>query len=224
MHKANDVRRGLQGLIDLAAHYKCAILGITHFTKGSAGGATVERVLGSQAFGALARMVIVCATDQTTEDDSRVFMRAKSNIGKDTGGFRYRIEAIQLPGCAVDATRAVWGQPVFGTAREILAAMEEPQGDTELDDKTRECMETMRALLTGAGVASPSRFPPRKYVKAWSQPDMGNARLTAHGSRWVWLWSAPRNSRPEQRGACCHTPKRLRPQRPCCPRPRFHGG
>lgn len=95
MHRANDVRRALQGLVDLAEQYGCAILGITHFSKGSAGNNPADRVLGSQAFGALARTVLVAAKQENSEQ--RVLARAKSNIADDS--FPLRARARGLPGC-----------------------------------------------------------------------------------------------------------------------------
>jgi hypothetical protein len=91
MHKANDVRRSLQAIVDFAAEMNCAVLGITHFAKGTAGKNSAERVIGSQAFAALARMVLVAAKEE--ESNRRVFTRAKSNNSVDTGGFSYSIEA-----------------------------------------------------------------------------------------------------------------------------------
>ena len=54
MHRANDVRRSLQAVVDFADAHGCAVIGITHFAKGGAGKAPQDRVIGSQAFGALA--------------------------------------------------------------------------------------------------------------------------------------------------------------------------
>lgn len=53
----------------------------------------IERITGSLAFGAVARIVLV-ASKSTSEDggDVRIFLRAKSNIGADTGGFEYSLE------------------------------------------------------------------------------------------------------------------------------------
>jgi len=70
MHKANDVRRSLQTIVDFAAEMRCAVLGITHFAKGTAGKNSAERVIGSQAFAALARMVLVAAKEE--ESNRRV--------------------------------------------------------------------------------------------------------------------------------------------------------
>lgn len=120
MHKANDVRRNLQAIIDFAAEFRCAVLGISHFAKATAGRNPTERVIGSQAFSALARMVLVTAKDEETND--RVFTRAKSNNSVDDGGFSYSIEAVELP--TGTATRVVWGAAIEGTSREILSQME----------------------------------------------------------------------------------------------------
>ena len=89
-HKNAEVRRALQPLVDLAAELDCAVYGITHFTKGTAGREPVERVTGSLAFGALTRIVTVATklpNDGNHPHGARLFARAKSNIGPDGGGF-----------------------------------------------------------------------------------------------------------------------------------------
>ena len=53
-----EVRRSLQPLVDLAAEQGCALIGITHYSKGTAGRDRLERVTGSLAFGALPRIVL----------------------------------------------------------------------------------------------------------------------------------------------------------------------
>jgi putative DNA primase/helicase len=73
----------------MSAKLGAAILGITHFTKGSEGRAPIDRVAGSVAFGALARVVMIAAREHDGDDGKpgpRVLMRAKSNIGPDDGG------------------------------------------------------------------------------------------------------------------------------------------
>jgi AAA domain/Bifunctional DNA primase/polymerase, N-terminal len=127
MHKANDVRRSLQTIVDFAAEMNCAVLGITHFAKGTAGKNSAERVIGSQAFAALARMVLVAAKEE--ESNRRVFTRAKSNNSVDTGGFSYSIEATTLER-GIIATHVVWGEALEGSSRSILDTVEnEPTED-----------------------------------------------------------------------------------------------
>ena len=137
MHKANDVRRSLQAIVDFAAEMNCAVLGITHFAKGTAGKNSAERVIGSQAFAALARMVLVAAKEE--ESNRRVFTRAKSNNSVDTGGFSYSIEAGTLPG-GIEATRIAWGAILEGSSREILSTVEEPEIRRYQQDRTGEAV------------------------------------------------------------------------------------
>jgi hypothetical protein len=50
----------------------------------------LERLTGSLAFGAVARVVMIAAKEAETEDGSppkRFLCRVKSNIGPDDGGF-----------------------------------------------------------------------------------------------------------------------------------------
>lgn len=135
MHRANDVRRSLQALVDFGAAFDCAVIGITHFSKGSKGSSPADRVIGSQAFGALARMVLVAAKQE--DGDSRVLARAKSNIGRDDGGFTYSLEQVALQGGGIEASRVVWGEAVEGSARDILGEVETGPDDgaaTERED------------------------------------------------------------------------------------------
>ncbi|MHA3886026.1 AAA family ATPase [Stutzerimonas degradans] len=131
MHRANDVRRALQGLVDLAEQHGCAVLGITHFSKGSAGNNPAERVLGSQAFGALARTVLVAAKQENSEQ--RVLARAKSNIADDSGGCSYTIEECTV-GDGITTTHVLWGDRIEGSAREILADVERVESEDEPDE------------------------------------------------------------------------------------------
>jgi len=108
MHRANDVRRSLQAVVDFADAHGCAVIGITHFAKGGAGKAPQDRVIGSQAFGALARMVLVTAKEEGS--NQRVMARAKSNIAPDDGGVAYSLELGTIAG-GIEATHAVWAVP-----------------------------------------------------------------------------------------------------------------
>lgn len=134
-HRNAEVRRGLQPLADLAASMRCALLGITHFSKGTGGRDPVERLTGSLAFGALARVVIVAAKQQEEGDNGgtvRLFCRAKSNIGPDDGGFEYELHLTELkthPG--IFNSSVLWGKAVEGAARELLATADDTGEDGE---------------------------------------------------------------------------------------------
>ncbi|MFZ1539463.1 MAG: AAA family ATPase [Chromatiaceae bacterium] len=122
-HKNAEVRRALQPLVDLAATWKIAVLGITHFTKGTTSSDPIDRVTGSLAFAALARIVLVAAKRPDDQGGGRVLARGKSNIGKDGGGFGYDLMVTQVSP-EIETTRVVWGDPISGSARDILATAE----------------------------------------------------------------------------------------------------
>lgn len=119
-HKNTEVRRALQPLVELAAASGAAVVGISHFSKGGQGADPLQRVIGSVAFGALPRVVMVAAKTKGKDGEpARVLARSKSNIGPDEGGFEYRLEQVEaLPG--IEASRVVWGATLDGTARELL--------------------------------------------------------------------------------------------------------
>jgi len=134
-HKNAEVRRGLQPLVDLATAKNCAVLGITHFSKGTAGRNPVERVTGSNAFSAVARVLMIAAKHQDSTDEtksSRIFCRAKSNIGPDGGGFDYELRQTELdshPG--LHTTIIHWIGTVEGDARSLLAVADAFQADCD---------------------------------------------------------------------------------------------
>lgn len=138
-HKGAEVRRSLQPVVALAQRLSCAVVGVTHFSKGTAGRDPAERITGSIAFAALARLVLVAAKVQADEGDEprRVLVRAKSNIGPDDGGFAYSLDRVEVAP-DVEGQRVVWLEALQGSARDVLAEAEaNPDGDEEasaLDD------------------------------------------------------------------------------------------
>lgn len=127
-HRANVVRRSLQPLVDMAQGRNCAVLGITHFSKGTAKADPTERITGSHAFAALARMVLVAAKDKREGDEGKevpgyVLVRAKSNLGPDEGGFSYELGRVEVAP-EVQGQYVRWGEALEGSASEILAAVQ----------------------------------------------------------------------------------------------------
>jgi putative DNA primase/helicase len=198
-HKNAEVRRGLQPLADLAASMRCALLGITHFSKGTGGRDPVERLTGSLAFGALARVVMVAAKHQEEGSDGRsmrIFCRAKSNIGPDDGGFAYDLQQAELeahPG--IFASSVCWGDALQGAARELLATTDVTGEDGEggmLADAKRFLFD----LLTDGPL-------PTKVIKAdadgagysWAtirraQKALG-VEAAKEGMKGGWVWRLP---------------------------------
>lgn len=198
-HKNAEVRRGLQPLVDLAAAMRCALLGITHFSKGTGGRDPVERLTGSLAFGALARVVLVAAKQQEEGDDGRtvrIFCRAKSNIGPDDGGFEYDLHQAELkeyPG--VFASSALWGNALEGAARDLLAT-----ADAAGDDGEGGTLADAKRFLIGLLEDGPLRV---KAIKAdandagysWATIRRAQKALEIEavkgGMKDGWLWRLP---------------------------------
>ncbi len=160
-HKNAETRRGLQPVADLAEKLNTVVIGISHFTKGTAGSDPVERVTGSLAFGAVARIVFGVAKMQDSDD--RIFVRAKSNVGPDGGGFKYRIEQVHVPGFPniVDgASRIVWDEVLDGSAQALLKEAEsdvEPSKEQQARNLVAQLLEEKSGKLSAENLYESSK-------------------------------------------------------------------
>ena len=208
-HKNAEVRRGLQPLVDLAASMRCALVGITHFSKGTGGRDPVERLTGSLAFGALARVVLVAAKHQEEGEDGRtvrLFLRAKSNIGPDDGGFEYDLQQGELkthPG--IFSSYTLWGNPVEGGARELLATADAAGDDGEggtLGDAKRFLMDLLAEdpipVNVIKGDAEGSGFSWATIKRAKKALEIEPAKT---GMKGGWVWALPRRCSEKPEGA-----------------------
>ena len=201
-HNNAETRRCLQPLVDLGAALNCAVLGITHFTKGTGGSDPVERVTGSIAFAALARVVLVAAKKREPENGeaSRMLARAKSNIGQDDGGFSYDLHQAELPEYrGIIASYVVWGDEIAGSAREMLATAE--MADNDEGGALSDAREFLEDLLRNGPVAV-------KHIKR-AATDAGlsdatlrraknalNVKAVKAGMAGGWNWQIERRCSP----------------------------
>lgn len=151
-HKNNDVRRALQPLVDIAAKHRAAVVGISHLSKGTVGRDPLERITGSIAFGAVARVVMVAAKRTAGESGpERLLARVKSNIGPDGGGVGYALDQVEGDGLPASVVR--WGSGLEGSARELLGEIEEdPEAEKDAGKDTR---EWLRDLLSSGEMMVP---------------------------------------------------------------------
>ncbi len=210
-HKNAEVRRSLQPLVDIASRHRCALLGITHFTKGTAGREPVERITGSLAFGALARLVLVTAKAEAKDGEParRFLARAKSNIGPDGGGFAYDLEQCEVQGHAgVEASRVLWGAALEGSARELLASAEtvedEPGADSAgflrelLHFGSRPAKEVF-AEASAAGFSKDAMHRAKRKIGAVAVKD-------GMAGGWRWRLQAPEGSAEDGEGGAQNCP------------------
>ena len=121
INKANDVRNGLQPLLEFAHKNTCAIIGISHLGKGTQGKDATERILGSQAFSALARMVWIAIRNRETGEG--FLIRSKSNISSTDGGIKFEIELDELEN-GIKVSKIIWRDMIHGEANEVLYQVE----------------------------------------------------------------------------------------------------
>ena len=200
-HKNAETRRDLQPLADLCRATGAAALGVHHLAKGTVGREPQERLIGFVAFAAVARIVLIAAKPPAQEGgapERRILMRAKSNIGPDGSGFAYRLEQVKLeehPG--VFASQVVWGEPIEGSAREILreaerTETERPRGAAEaflrdyLADGPKDAQDVRSAAMQ-EGIAN------RTLDRAKAELRVGSTR-EGFGKGGRCQWSLPDGS------------------------------
>lgn len=191
-HHNAEVRRGLAPLVAFAEASGCALIGITHFAKGTQGREPLERVAGSLGFGAVARIVFGTAKLPDDKGGGRALVRVKSNLGKDGGGFRYDIRPVSLDAthAGIETTRIEWGDPIEGTAREILADAEAP------DTGAGNPKDFLRELLSAGPMRSADVFKDAA-ANGYSKQQMYRAKdalgIIANkiGMKEGWRWHLP---------------------------------
>lgn len=197
-HKNTETRRGLQPLVDLAAECRCALIGITHFQKGGQGTDPSMRVIGSVAFTALARVVMVAAKVQSEDDKPlRVLARAKSNIGPDDGGFEYHLEQTEIQ-TDVFASHVAWGNAVDGSARELLTDPDDDAGNDANDAATILQAELVSDCWTPADAAKKAVTRQGFTAKqVWSASKKLGVIRKKGGMTAGWYWRLPGGVDPE---------------------------
>ncbi|MDB5973469.1 MAG: hypothetical protein JWR07_229 [Nevskia sp.] len=136
-HKNSDVRALLQPLGELAAHYRVAIIAVSHLNKGGdgGGGSALYRVSGSLAFVAAARASFVVTKDKVNPE-RRLLLPSKNNLGPDASGLAYRI------GLADNgAPRVEWEETaVVLSADDALSIVTEDEGYIDTADWLRQLL------------------------------------------------------------------------------------
>ncbi len=175
-HKNAETRRSLQPIVDLASDMRCAVYGVTHFTKGTMGRDPVERVTGSLAFGALTRVVTVAMKlpdNGNHPPGARLFARAKSNISPDGGGLYYFLQVVEVPGHeGLFNTQVLWGDSVKGTAKELIAKAEMMGSDQNI---TGDAVVWLKDVLAEGPVSASD------VLKAGKK--MGYSKTTLHRAK-----------------------------------------
>jgi len=201
-HKGAEVRRSLQPVVSLANRVGCAVLGVTHFSKGTAGRDPVERITGSIAFAALARVVLVAAKvrgDGADAEPRRLLMRAKSNIGPDDGGFSYELERVEVA-ADVEGQRVRWLEAIEGSARDLLAEADADQDGDEASALDDACEFLRSELATGPvgfkQLLAEARGAGHSERTLRRAKERIGAEARKEAKQWVWGLTEPKPKPP----------------------------
>ena len=149
-HKDAEVRVALEPLTAFAKRAGVAVLGIIHINKG-AGTDPLTLIMGSRAFTAVARAVLVAVKDP--EDDSRVLLGLeKSNLGKlDLPTFVYTITNVLV--ASTDEGDIYTGKVVWleETTRSVSEAMATAGEGPDAASSTTEATDWLSDYLEAAG-------------------------------------------------------------------------
>ena len=179
----------MQSLVRFAEAVNCAVLCLTHVSKGASRKSPLERVTGALAYGAVPRVVLIAAKINGNMDDGLergVVVNAKVTNAGMNGGLEYRIEPVELPidGTLISTTRIEWSPELLeGSADEILkAATSEDEG--KAGRAVGLAMEFLQNKLAGGPMlcvdvkaqASEAGISPRTLVRARKELGIQSAK------------------------------------------------
>jgi hypothetical protein len=181
---------------------RVAVVAVTHFSKG-AGSSANHRIIGSIAFVAAAQAAFIVSRDPEDEN-RRLFVPSKNNLGRDRDGLAFRIET-RLVGQGIIAPAVSWdSEPVTRTADEILAAVDKA-GHCQNQSATDEAVDWLRELLADGPLpakqvrsegdaAGHSWATIRRAKKAVAVEAFREGGMAEEG-RWLWRLPAAESLR-----------------------------
>ena len=193
-HKDHDVRQVLEPLARLADRTGCAVLGNAHFNK-SAGSDPMSLIMGSAAFGNVARAALGFAQDTEAEDGGCVISQVKNNLGRlDLPSLRYVIEGATVE---TDEGPASVGRLVMlGESDRSVSDILRDRGEDD-DPEERDYAATwLREMLGGGRVDSTAVYAAAKVAGiSKDQAKRAKKRIQAVATHpeipGPWYWSLP---------------------------------
>lgn len=209
---SNAELRGLMSKIDMLANkHNVAFVLNTHLNKNIDAGNATARIIGSVAYGAAARMVVIFtdhpdAKDQP-EDGRCVFQCCKNNLAPKGHGLIYEIEPVLIPDQIMDEAGNIkagmlqtsrikfTGDIYEGTADSLVVKSKERSSP-----KTEECIGWLRQFLINGPM------PLTDIRGAWERQGESASRLysakkkmnliedvapAANGQKKITFWSLP---------------------------------
>ena len=192
-HKNAETRIGLQPVVDFAEKRNVAIVGITHFTKNTQGRDPVERITGTLAYGALARVVMGVAADIEDMATPRRLVRIASNIGPTGDGFEYTLEQKEVDDHNITNQAVTWGAPITGSALSLITEVEGEPGHHK--GSRKEAIAFLTDKLVGAKDGIRTKELRAEWIaggRGWRSVEGARAELPIEivgmGVNCVWVW------------------------------------
>jgi putative DNA primase/helicase len=192
-HKNAEVRTVLEPIGEMASRLRVAVVAVTHFSKG-VGSSANHRIIGSIAFVAAARAAFIVSRDPDDEN-RRIFVPSKNNLGPDRDGLAFRIET-RIVGQGIIAPAVSWdSEPVTRTADEILSAVAKT-GHYQNQSAVDETGDWLRELLADGplpakqvrseGDAAGHSWATIKRAKKVLGVEAFREGGVAEAGRWLW--------------------------------------
>jgi hypothetical protein len=131
-----ETREVLEPLADMANRLRIALLAVTHLNKGGGGTqqSALNRFAGSIAFVAAARAAFAVIEDPE-DDNRRLFLQAKNNLGPKCRGLAFRMEQRLIPGDIISSNIFFESEHVTQSIDEALTASETRRGVGQTSSK-----------------------------------------------------------------------------------------
>jgi AAA domain len=156
-HKDQQVRQELEPLTAMLDSTQTTAFGLIHLNKGS-GGTMLNRVMGSAAFGAVARAVLAVIDDPLPDDDGqeyRLIGSVKNNVGQISHAIRYHMAnaVVDTEDGPTNVGHIRWGQTIPLTLQQAAAGAIDP----DQAPSQAEAAVWLHDVMTTAGPAGIAR-------------------------------------------------------------------
>jgi putative DNA primase/helicase len=205
-YRTTDVRAVLGPLVELAAEFNVAIVGIMHFNKKVDVDNALLRVSDSLAFGATARHVYAVVNDQ--ENKRKLFVKAKNNlsaIGSKALAYRFASRDV---GVDSETGKTIFAPHVLWDDKHVeMTATEAMQSATK--SKSSFARDTAKKFLTDIlgngpvlkteieeaadahGIAERTLFRAKDDLKVIAEKQKGSPKKNGRKKAGQWFWRLP---------------------------------
>ena len=127
-YKATEVRKALEPLLEMVRKKGAAVIGITHFAKAQSSGnaGALDRVIGSQAWGAVARVVVCC--DRSDDLQTNIMAMVKNNLVQGDHAYQYILDTAVVGKKNIKTSYALFTlNDLMRPADELFRKMSNPE-------------------------------------------------------------------------------------------------